>query len=393
MMGAIWKSRGFRKFRKSKLAVGSALVILSYIVLAIAVLCGAISSDDIQSRVGARNVNGFGVQQKPEKRWDDAEFYVAEVNRALTTPGPEAALKEIRYGRIVVADRSVAELQGIVADANARMDRLANEAEDINEQPEFWGQLDELDAVIAKLFRAPTGWDGFVQTMSLSCGTDRQGRSILARGLYSAMIAVAIGIVVAVVSVVIGGLLGAAAAFYGGWVDYVVIWLYSSLSSIPSLVLLGVIVFMFAGSSSENTLLPVYAALCLTFWVGPCRVVRGETLRLKELDYIQAATAIGQSRFMILLKHVVPNVSYLLFINFSLLFVAAVKSEVILTFLGLGVKDGASWGLMISAAKPEVVNAFFWQIGTATALMFVLVLAFNLFTDALQDALDPKHIA
>ena len=92
-------------------------------------------------------------------------------------------------------------------------------------------------------------------------------------------------------------------------------------------------------------------------------------------------------------RHLLPNVSHLMFINFSLLFIGAIKAEVILTFLGLGVKNEPSWGLMISQSKQEILNDFFWQIGAATGLMFGLVLAFNIFTDALQDALDPKHIA
>ena len=150
---------------------------------------------------------------------------------------------------------------------------------------------------------------------------------------------------------------------------------------------------MFLGSEFEGTLVPVYTAFCLTFWIGPCRVIRGEVLKLRELEYVQAATAVGFGRGRILLKHILPNTTHLMFINFSLLFIGAIKAEVILTFLGLGVKNEPSWGIMINQSKQEVVNDFFWQIGAATALMFGLVLAFNIFTDALQDALDPKHIA
>ena len=82
-----------------------------------------------------------------------------------------------------------------------------------------------------------------------------------------------------------------------------------------------------------------------------------------------------------------------MFIYFSLLFIAAIKSEVILSFLGLGVKKGPSWGIMISQSRQEVINGFYWQLGAATVLMFGLVLAFNILTDALQDAFDPKHVA
>ena len=175
--------------------------------------------------------------------------------------------------------------------------------------------------------------------------------------------------------------------------DHVVIWLYSTLMSIPHLVLLAVLIYVFEGHALEGSLFPVYAAFCLTFWIGPCRVVRGEVLRIKELDYVQAASALGVKRLRILIRHVLPNAAHLMFINFSLLFIGAIKSEVILTFLGLGVKGQPSWGIMISQSKYEVVNEFFWQIGAATAFMFGLVLAFNIFTDALQDALDPKHTA
>jgi peptide/nickel transport system permease protein len=390
-MGAIWKSRGMRKFRKSKLAVASAVVITAYVFIAGLVAFGLISREMVENRVGAMQVPGFGITQSHEKRWDDIEFFVNQVARSLRQSKPKEALAELRYGRITVADRSVDELRRTVADANAIMDKLA-ESDDINEDEALWPEVDRLEEVAGSLFAQPEGWDGFVQSMLLFCGTDRQGRSILARGLYAVKVAVQIGVIVGLFAVLFGALLGAAAAYFGSWVDHVVIWLYSTLSAIPYLVLLGVLIFMFAGTDLENSLVPLYVAFGLTFWIGPCRVIRGEALRIKELDYVMAANALGQKRGVILMRHILPNVSHLVFINFSLLFIGAIKSEVILTFLGLGVKDEPSWGLMISASKAEVVNAFFWQIGTATTLMFGLVLAFNIFTDALQDALDPKHI-
>ena len=161
---------------------------------------------------------------------------------------------------------------------------------------------------------------------------------------------------------------------------------------IPYLVLLAVLAMLFIGSPFEGTLIPLYVAFGLTYWIGPCRVIRGESMKIKELEYVQAATAIGFGRFYILLRHIIPNTSHLMFINFSLLLIAAIKGEVILTFLGLGLKQGASWGIMIRDSAQQVVNDNFWQIGAATFFMFLLVLAFNIFTDALQDAFDPKHV-
>jgi peptide/nickel transport system permease protein len=154
-----------------------------------------------------------------------------------------------------------------------------------------------------------------------------------------------------------------------------------------------VLAAMFRGGSLDGTLIPVYAAFCMSFWISPCRVVRGEVMKIKELEYVQAASAIGFPSRRILLKHVVPNTAHLMFINFSLLFIGAIKAEVILSFLGLGVKNEPSWGVMINQAKAEVLNGFFWQIGAATFFMVVLVLAFNVLSDALQDAFDPKHVS
>jgi ABC-type dipeptide/oligopeptide/nickel transport system permease subunit len=201
-----------------------------------------------------------------------------------------------------------------------------------------------------------------------------------------------VGLVVSLIAVSFGSLLGAAAGYFGGIADHLIIWLYSTFSSIPYLVLLVVLAFMFTGSKVEGTLIPLYVAFCLTYWIGPCRVTRGEALKLKALDYVQAANALGATKGRILMRHIVPNTAHLMFINLSLLFIGAIKGEVVLTFLGLGLKEGASWGIMINQSKSEVVSGFFWQIGSATFFMFVLVLAFNVLTDALQDAFDPKHV-
>jgi len=302
----------------------------------------------------------------------DALFAAAE---ALFDAGPEHFAEGPPY------DESVLE----TATEAGRESRAALQAR-------IEKQTDSLEPIVEKLFPVPDGLGGAIYRARLLLGTDRQGRSILVRSLYSAKIAIQVGVVTALVAVIFGSMLGAAAAFLGGWVDHGVMWLYSIFTSVPSLVLLVLLAFMFTGSAVDNTLIPLYAAFSLTFWIGPCRVIRGEAMKIKELEYVQAATAIGFGRLYILVKHVIPNTAHLMFINFSLLFIGAIKGEVILTFLNLGLKEGASWGIMISQSASEVVSGFFWQIGAATFFMFVLVLAFNIFTDALQDAFDPKHV-
>ncbi len=256
----------------------------------------------------------------------------------------------------------------------------------------IYSKLDDIEPILAEVYPVPSGLEGWIYKFRLMLGTDQQGRSIMLRALYSAKIAIQVGLIVSLIAVAFGSIIGAAAGYFGGMIDHIVIWLYSTFSSIPYLVLLVVLAFMFTGSMFEGTLIPLYVAFCLTYWIGPCRVTRGEALKLKSLDYVQAAQALGAGKSRILLRHIIPNTSHLMFINSSLLFIGAIKGEVVLTFLGLGLKEGASWGIMISQSKPEVVSGFFWQIGAATFFMFVLVLAFNVLTDALQDAFDPKHV-
>lgn len=218
-------------------------------------------------------------------------------------------------------------------------------------------------------------------------GTDRQGRSILARTLYSAKIAVGVGMVSAIVGTVVGGIIGAVAGYFGKRVDDFVVWLYSTVQSIPYLLLLIMLTYI-AGKG----IFGLYVAFIATSWVGPCRMVRGEVIKLREAEYIQSAKAMGYGDWRIIFRHVLPNTMHILLVYFALLFVAAIKSEVIISFLGLGVQGEPSWGIMIKQSQAELINGFYWQIGAATVAMLGLVLCFNIFADALQDALDPKAL-
>jgi peptide/nickel transport system permease protein len=384
-------SRTARKFFRHKLAVAALVIIAIYFCVAIAVLCGAITLRDTEERVGMQNEPGFFLEPDPEKRLEDCEVLIEGVERALQRDDPKVAISEIQFGRVGVAAEPLDELAKRVESGWTLYDALAS-SEDLDDDPQMLLQLEQLEEMTGQLYPHPAGWEGLVQSMLLSLGTDRQGRSILLRAVYSVKVAIQIGVVTALISVFLGSLIGCAAAFFGGWVDHAVIWLYTTFSSIPNLVLLVLLAYMFTGTIFDGTLIPVYVAFCSTFWIGPCRVIRGETMKIKELEYVQAATAVGFRRFYVMLYHILPNAAHLMLVNFSLLFIGAIKSEVILSFLGLGVKEGPSWGIMISQSSHEVVTGFFWQIGATTAFMFVLVLAFNVLSDALQDAFDPKHL-
>jgi len=216
-------------------------------------------------------------------------------------------------------------------------------------------------------------------------GTDIFGRSVLAKTIKGAEIAMSIGLSTAILSMIIGVFFGAIAGYFGGKVDEIIVWFYTTFSSIPSIMLLVSITFILG-----KGLLAVYLALGLTSWVSLCRLIRGEVIRHKDREYVQAAGAIGGGHARKLFIHILPNVLHIVIINFSLQFQIAIKSEVILSYLGLGVQGRPSWGTMIDDAKLELARGVWWQLAAATLAMLFIVLAFNLLGDALRDALDPK---
>ncbi|TNE51317.1 MAG: ABC transporter permease [Deltaproteobacteria bacterium] len=248
------------------------------------------------------------------------------------------------------------------------------------EKPNSVGWLQSYNQDTGKIHSGPSG--------KQILGTDKLGRDIFKRLLVSVNVAFKIGLVTAFIACLLGLLLGGLAGYYGGWVDLVITWIYSVFSSIPYIVLVLLIAAIFKNTQGLTGL---YVAFGLSFWIGPARVVRGEIMKIKELEYVQAAQAVGNSSFRILIRHVLPNTMHLIFVYFSLLFIGAIKSEVILTFLDLGVKGMPSWGLMIADASKDILSGFWWQMIGASIALFGLVYAFNIFTDALQDALDPKH--
>ncbi len=216
-------------------------------------------------------------------------------------------------------------------------------------------------------------------------GTDIFGRSVATRVIKATETAVAIGVVVSIIAIVIGTTLGMLAGYFGGIIDEIIVWFYTTFSSIPSIMLLVAIAFILGKGTTT-----VFLSLGLTSWVGLCRIVRAEVMKHKEREYIAAANAIGATHSRKLIKHILPNISHLLIINFTQTFDSAVKAEVVLSFLGLGVVGRPSWGTMIDDSKLELARGVWWQLAAATLAMFVIVLAFNILGDALRDALDPK---
>lgn len=217
-------------------------------------------------------------------------------------------------------------------------------------------------------------------------GTDIFGRDVLLRTIQGTRIALSIGLVTSLIAIPIGVTLGAIAGYFGGWVDELIVWFYTTMDSIPDLLKIIALSFVLG-----RGLITVYIAIGFTTWVGLCRLIRGEFLKHKSRDYVQAASALGASHSRRMFVHILPNVFHIILINFSIRFVIGIKTEVILSYLGLGVEPGQpSWGVMIDDAKLELARGVWWQLAAATGAMFFLVLAFYIFTDSLRQVLDPK---
>jgi len=218
-------------------------------------------------------------------------------------------------------------------------------------------------------------------------GTDILGRDVFHLTLKGARVALLIGGFTSIIVIPIALLFGMSAGYAGGRWDAVVFFVISTLASMPGLLLL-VALIMVLGRGP----LQVCVALGVTGWVGFCRITRGETLKLRELEFVQAARALGASTPRILATHVLPNLAHLVLITFVLMFSGLVLSEAILSWLGIGI-DG-SWGQMIDQARDELARdpVIVWNLVAASSALFGLILSVNVVGDALRDVLDPRTL-
>ncbi|MCZ8235488.1 MAG: ABC transporter permease [Inhella sp.] len=221
---------------------------------------------------------------------------------------------------------------------------------------------------------------------TLPLGGDRLGRDILQKVIKGAEVSIVVGLLAALVATTIGTLLGSISGFFGGKVGDLLEWVYNVFTAIPSILL----IFAFAVIFGRG-IMSVVLILGLTGWTGVYRLVRAEFMKHRQREYVRSAEAIGASVPSRIFKHILPNVSHVSLVQLSLLVVGFIKSEVILSYLGLGVSvDQVSWGTMLSEAQSELILGYWWQLAAVTFSMAVFVTAFALFTDALRDALDPK---
>ncbi len=237
-------------------------------------------------------------------------------------------------------------------------------------------------------------------------GTDKVGQDVFYQILKSVRTALVIGLVTTLVTLPLAILLGILAGYFRGWVDDVIQYLYTTLSSIPGVLLIAAAVLMMqviidthpqwfatAAERADMRLLALCFILGLTSWTGLCRLLRGETLKLRELEYIQAAQAFGVADLRILLRHILPNLMHIVIIALVMDFSGLVLAEAVLSYVGIGVDPTMiSFGTMINNARMELAREpmVWWSLISAFVFMFALVLAANLLADAVRDAFDPR---
>jgi len=237
-------------------------------------------------------------------------------------------------------------------------------------------------------------------------GTDQVGQDVFLKSLKSVRAGLVLGTLTTLVMLPFAVVLGVMAGYFRGWVDDVIQYIYTTLSSIPGVLLIAAAIltlqvyianhpgsFASATERADIRLLFLCLILGVTSWTSLCRLLRGETLKLREIDYIQAARALGASHVSIMARHVLPNVMHIVLIAVVLDFSGLVLAEAVLSYVGVGVDPTMdSWGNMIVSARLEMARdpLVWWSLASAFTFMFGLVLAANLFSDAVRDAFDPR---
>jgi peptide/nickel transport system permease protein len=237
-------------------------------------------------------------------------------------------------------------------------------------------------------------------------GTDKVGEDVLYQALKSIRTGLLIGTLTTLVMLPAAILLGIMAGYFRGWVDDLIQYTYTTLNSIPGVLLIAAAILMmqiYMGNHPEQfesltqradlRLLFLCMILGVTSWTGLCRLLRGETFKLREMEYVQAAQAFGVGRFTIIGRHILPNVLHIVLITLVLDFSVLVLAEAVLSYVNIGVDPTMnSWGNMINSARLEMAREpiVWWSLAAALFFMFTLVLAANLFSDVVRDAFDPR---
>jgi len=336
----LWRN-AWREVRKRRLAIASLLVLAAYVAVAV---LDSVSWRDVERDAGGAprlTAAGHPVLAPPRSALD-----------RLLTP---LAVQETTYSAPLARQSLMRETVEVEVDG----------------------------ATVTKRIYPPLKYPG-----RHLLGTDKVGQDVFVKALKSVRTGLIIGGLTTLIAVPFALFFGVLAGFFGGWIDDAVQYLYSTLASIPWVLLVVAFMLVF-----DRGLPQLCIVMGLTGWVALCRVLRGEAMKLREKEYVQAALALGVSRFRVIRRHVIPNLMHLVLISVVLRFSGLVLAEAVLSYIGVGVgPDTNSWGSMIDQARTELGRdpVVWWSLAGAFAAMFILVLAANLFGDALRDALDPR---
>ncbi len=238
-------------------------------------------------------------------------------------------------------------------------------------------------------------------------GTDKVGGDVFYETLKSIRTGVLIGVLTTLVMLPMAIALGVSAGFFRGWIDDIIQYIYTTLNSIPSVLLIAATVLLMQVvmdshpqwfettlERSDLRLLFLVLILGVTSWTGLCRLLRAETLKISQMEFVTAAKAFGVSRFNIIRRHIIPNLMHIILISVVLDFSGLVLAEAVLSYVGVGVDPTMySWGNMINQARLEMAREpmVWWSLFSSFIFMFILVLSANLFSDRIQVVLDPRN--
>jgi peptide/nickel transport system permease protein len=357
----------WRRLRSDRVAMVSMAIVVAFLIMMLLSATGLIAKDwGVESGVNYAPPSFLG---------DDLERAAAKGDATPAAPA--------------VADAPTpVDIKDPLADALAEIRGERGTSAAPSTSADGSGVVDPLADVMAEIrSKGPQAAAAEVRAKTLPFGGDKWGRDVLKKTIKGSETSIFVGLAAAVVAVFLGTVFGALAGYFGRWLDDAFNWFYSVFNSIPYLLL----ILAIAAVLQQKGTLTIILILGLTGWTGTFRLIRGEYLKHKGREYVQAADAIGASNARRMFVHIFPNVSHVALVQLSILTVAFIKTEVILSFLGFGVPvDVVSWGSMLNEAQNELILGKWWQLTAAGTAMALLVTAFSLFTDALRDALDPK---
>lgn len=358
----LWRL-AMRRLKADRIAMLSLLVLLCYFIILVLSMTGVIASNwNKEVAVSYAPPTFIGADQNTQ----DSAKKAATVEALPENPVDplKDVIKELN------TEIATEQASGGAIDYYGIQDPLAEDMKAIDQQ--LGGHLLDQQSELKQ---------------TLPFGADKWGQDVVLKTIKGAETSIIVGLISALLAVVIGTFLGAVAGYFGGWVDDILNWFYNIFTSIPYLLL----VLAIAAVLQQKGILSIVLILGLTGWTGVFRLIRAEYMKHNSREYVLAAKAIGVSNTRRMFVHIFPNVSHIALVQMSILVVAFIKSEVILSFLGFGVPVGVvSWGSMLNEAQSELILGKWWQLVAASVAMAVLVTAFSMFTDALRDALDPK---